>query len=513
MESLDWDYVSFIRIPFALFGAGIVFLVFLFGKELYDEYVGMVAAFLLATSTYHIGFSRCAITTGDILMSFFLLLSLLLFYRGVKKQNQRYLLFAGIATGLACASKFTALLLLPIYFGCCFFIIPNEINSNLTNKKQGLSIPKRIFPVMLCNTIFAGGFLFLSAIITKSSPESIKSNEIAGCYYLASLSYIVVLLILIKRIPRIFSWNHKGILLLNITMISLIIMFIGSPVHLRWENIAKAMTEMKMHYSSSFSGQGYAVNIAQIVLVRFGIICTILFLIGIFDSLANLRNKANGFITISILFFLIVFLSVRNIISWYLVPIFPLMFVVCSRQIVRIFRVISRKSLRVIFCGICILFIVIRFLGIVNISPHYQLDGFAWGGDCVGYYKPSFVLVYGIGKTIRWMENNIEDYSAVGLASARESFIKNEIRNIFNAFVYSRNTTISYDVFDTEDEVKKYDYIITSAIYKRDWVNSCPDLLKIHSISLGGLELYEIYKVRLINGNCPEDFSWKKEKR
>jgi 4-amino-4-deoxy-L-arabinose transferase-like glycosyltransferase len=105
----------------ALFDVGTVFLVFLLGRRLYGPAVGLLAAALLALTVLHIQLAH--FFTSDPYMTFFVVAALYFMVAAqttvaTNQEAERrllYLCLAGVATGLAVGSKFSAaLLFLPL---------------------------------------------------------------------------------------------------------------------------------------------------------------------------------------------------------------------------------------------------------------------------------------------------------------------------------------------------------------------------------------------------------------
>lgn len=72
------------------------------------------AALLMAFSQYHIHFSRTIIQIGSLL--FFVTLSLLLFWKAIKQNSNKFIVFTGISVGMAYLCEESAALLLVIFF-------------------------------------------------------------------------------------------------------------------------------------------------------------------------------------------------------------------------------------------------------------------------------------------------------------------------------------------------------------------------------------------------------------
>jgi len=125
--------IAFSRLLSVLFGVASVFLLFLVGKDLFGEKVGLLASFLYAFSVPVIAYSRVAML--DSFVAFFILLSAHFFF--TKKGGPAWLT-AGVAFG----TKYSAAILLPVFL-CKYFL----------DKKL------RIKPVVKNLLIFLAGFL------------------------------------------------------------------------------------------------------------------------------------------------------------------------------------------------------------------------------------------------------------------------------------------------------------------------------------------------------------------
>ena len=97
----------------ALWGAATVLLIGILGARLYGRRVGLLAGFLMAAAVLHVQNSHFA--TSDVPLTFLVLLALYFLVRVVESGSLRHFLAAGLVTGLAIATKFSALpILLPV---------------------------------------------------------------------------------------------------------------------------------------------------------------------------------------------------------------------------------------------------------------------------------------------------------------------------------------------------------------------------------------------------------------
>jgi 4-amino-4-deoxy-L-arabinose transferase-like glycosyltransferase len=94
------------------FGLATIFMLYFLGSRLYSRSTGLLAAFFLAFTVLHVRDSHFFST--DVPMTFFLVLILYLCVDIVEKKNQKAYLLTGLVTGIAIATKQTALLMIPV---------------------------------------------------------------------------------------------------------------------------------------------------------------------------------------------------------------------------------------------------------------------------------------------------------------------------------------------------------------------------------------------------------------
>ncbi|TSC53175.1 MAG: glycosyl transferase family protein, partial [Microgenomates group bacterium LiPW_16] len=97
------------RFPIALAGVGVVYLVYLLGKQLFNDQVGLIAAFLITFDGLF--FVQSRIGMNDTFFLFFMLLAFWAYTKYHKEGHEvpQMLFLVGVALGLALASKWTAI--------------------------------------------------------------------------------------------------------------------------------------------------------------------------------------------------------------------------------------------------------------------------------------------------------------------------------------------------------------------------------------------------------------------
>jgi 4-amino-4-deoxy-L-arabinose transferase-like glycosyltransferase len=106
--------LGFVVIYFIAFvGALSVGLVYLLGKKLFNEKVGLYSAILFLLLPLHVIYSA-KILTG-VLFTFFVLLTFFSFWKGYEENNKKHKVLFGVFLALALLSRYTALWIIPIF--------------------------------------------------------------------------------------------------------------------------------------------------------------------------------------------------------------------------------------------------------------------------------------------------------------------------------------------------------------------------------------------------------------
>ncbi|MFL6293045.1 MAG: glycosyltransferase family 39 protein [Thermoanaerobaculia bacterium] len=135
------------RLPVLVLGLLTCWLVFRWARELYGDEAGLVALFLAVFFPSLIAHAHLA--TVDVGLCFFFLLALYLFWRFVQRPAPALLAACGLALGLAQLSKFTALILYPV-----FLLLA------LTAEKRRKSLASLALIFLLSLVVIDAGYLF-----------------------------------------------------------------------------------------------------------------------------------------------------------------------------------------------------------------------------------------------------------------------------------------------------------------------------------------------------------------
>lgn len=102
-----------------LIGALSVILVYVLGKNLFNESTGLISASLFTFIPLHIFYSGRVLT--DVLFTFFVLVTFISFWKGYENNNKKYKVLFGLFLALSLLSRYTALWIMPIFL--LYFLI------------------------------------------------------------------------------------------------------------------------------------------------------------------------------------------------------------------------------------------------------------------------------------------------------------------------------------------------------------------------------------------------------
>ncbi len=150
-------------LPALILGTATVPLAWWAVRNWFGPLAGLAGAWLIATSDFHILYSRTALT--DVPVAFFILLAVYLYWEAVRRESLRWSIFAGVATGLAWWTKYTGWLPLAI-------ALAGSIPWVITEKRAaGVSLRSRAKSVAACfATMAVVAFLVWSPVLWYLQP-------------------------------------------------------------------------------------------------------------------------------------------------------------------------------------------------------------------------------------------------------------------------------------------------------------------------------------------------------
>jgi 4-amino-4-deoxy-L-arabinose transferase-like glycosyltransferase len=125
-------FYLFARGIVAFFSLATLFMLYFLGRRIFSRSIGLLAAFFLAFTVIHVRDSHFFCT--DVPMTFFLVLILYLCSDMVEKKGLKPYFITGIATGIAIATKQTALLVIPVIFVAHLMSIWRGLGNSLAER-------------------------------------------------------------------------------------------------------------------------------------------------------------------------------------------------------------------------------------------------------------------------------------------------------------------------------------------------------------------------------------------
>lgn len=195
-----------LRLPSALTGTLTIPLTFLLGKELFDRETGLIAAALIAFSTWQIVWSRQVRMYS--LLQLLYLMSILMIYRTEKNLKPRNILLLSISIILAGMTHVTAYILPLIALAYFFWTRYGGMNSR--------DMAKIILPVALASVIVQNIYFSYQNLIGRLtfSPENISTY----LNWLGSNTPLILILGIAGILPSIKK-NRKGSFLMLLSTV------------------------------------------------------------------------------------------------------------------------------------------------------------------------------------------------------------------------------------------------------------------------------------------------------
>jgi 4-amino-4-deoxy-L-arabinose transferase-like glycosyltransferase len=159
-------FYLFARGIVAGFGLATVFMLYFLGARLYSRTAGLLAAFFLAFTVLHVRDSHFFCT--DVPMTFFLVLILYLCVDIVEKKTKKAYLLAGIVTGIAIATKQTAILVIPVILVAHLLSLRQGPGHSLQERWLALRSPASLKKLAIVLGIIALTFLIANPFVVMN---------------------------------------------------------------------------------------------------------------------------------------------------------------------------------------------------------------------------------------------------------------------------------------------------------------------------------------------------------
>jgi len=330
--------VIFARLPVILVGILCGLLIFVWAKALWGEKPALFALFLYALSPDMIAHSGLA--TTDMVATFFIFLSCYAFWLFLKNKSFKNTVFCGICLGLAELSKYTAILLYPIFLSVLIFEFFLSIK-----RERSVYLVKFLVIVLLSLVITWAGYGFdFQPMLKKDTMRVDEKIELAHN--------------MAKKMGLSVDYKCLNNFLLTVP-VPLGAHLLGIMGVLR-----HAHEGHSVYFLGKWTGHGSPLYFLTAFLIKTPIPALIFLILGIFICMKQKPKMSTRFIFIVVtIFFVVSSFSGLKLGLRHILPIYPFCFMIAARS-----EEFLRKRFLNIFMWFLVGWYVISSLGA---WPHY----------------------------------------------------------------------------------------------------------------------------------------------
>jgi len=380
-------------------------ILFIWARALYGDKVGLLALFLYSFCPNIL--AHASLSTTDMTATCFTLLSIFIFWLFLKNRSTWCLFFAGSALGLAQMSKYTALLLYPLFLLLLIFELP----ACPKGKRGGLFVEFCGIVFISIIVLWAGyGFEF-RPLLEDAMRASEKSSIIHN---------------LLKNLPLSAGSIDNILFRVPIPLGAHLLGILGVLRH--------GYEGHGIYFLGNWSGHGHPLYFVVAFLIKTPIPALILLMLGAFAFFRIKIGRNERFIIFTIaVFFLAASFSKLQLGLRYILPIYPFLFIMAARSIEIDKRWV--KAAIFVLAG-CYIFVNLA------IRPHY-----------LSYFNE---LIGGPRNGYKYLRDSNIDWGQ-DLPALKKYMVKNSIPELTFEYFGQTNPSsyaINYSLF-TEEERKR----------------------------------------------------------
>lgn len=417
------------RVATGLVGTVGVWATYRLAGEIVDHWAGLFAAGTLAVSTFHVGWSRCAVTTGDVYVTTFVVLATWMLYRLIRDRSGRAMLACGTFTGLALASKLSAVVLLPaaglvaVLLGGLPVPVSDETGDGETlseeTPRSGRLLWASLLHIVLVVPLAVA--FFWPATTPTHALAGFDSDEVRLILWLGALAiYVVGLAMLNRSAWHLGSCGSKWIAV-NVALGACIVAFLASPFHLRME-VGGGLAEWWHEFGGRADHEtSYVLDLLsciQVLLIHGTLPVSVLAIGGVVWGLRSGKRLWAVLLLVVMAGYIGAVTLLHYKSTYYLLPILPLWHVMTGGAFAGLLGAAARRSswLVGLVGALGVVIVGMQTYNAVRFHPHYLLDGVAWRERLPWSQslEPGFVQYQGATYVVDWLAENAEDGALVG---------------------------------------------------------------------------------------------------
>ncbi len=407
------------RIVVGVVGTVGVWATYALGREIFDHWAGLLSAGALAVSPMHIGWSRCAVTTGDTFVAAFFTLAIWLLYRAVRHRAGRAMMGCAAAMGLAFGAKISAVLLWPVVLLYPVVLRLLRVSRADEPDPDGRNdTPQRL---VWATRLHLGLLMPLAVVFLW--PEVFQSDPQTGRFalWLAALAAYLLGAAVLIRSPWPLHRRDLGCVVLNLCAGGVVVAAFSTPYHLRMEVLGGLADWWRDFGARAGHKPNYALDFVSILQLLWVHARIPLDLLGFGGLIWGCRRPNRHWGSLAILVLGVYALAVTVLhqkVVYYLMPMLPLLLVVAGGATVALFRRFGRQRLKrtVALAGVLVVSLVLQIGGAIRMHPHYLLDGHRWEPFLILGPKlaPANLHFQGVRPIVNWLVENAPPGSRTG---------------------------------------------------------------------------------------------------
>ena len=461
----DLEKISiYARTPFIIISLLLGLLLFFFSKELYGIKAGLFSLTLYAFSPAILAYNTVVFT--DVIVTFFVFSTIYFLWKLIMQgYTKTRLILTGISLGFALASKFTAILLIPIII--LLFAVKVFQSNNRKKTLKRFSI-KFIIILLISFVALHSVFFFSIDTVANSIPErNTKQIDDFIDENLAEGSFN-------KKIAKSLLYDIK-------------MPMPGYAVGLAKQYSIGTLRYKRGYLNGEIYDGGKWYYFFEVLLIKTPIPLIIFFLISFSISIKIIRKRYMNeiFLLLPIIFFFSVFIpSNFNLGLRHILPIMPFIFIFSSRVVnIRLENKLYNNLFR-FFIGLLLLWYVVSALFVM---PNYT----AYFNEFIGGSKNGHKYLLSSNLDLSQELKRLNNY----LKSNNIDNIKLSYHGTFDPAYYN----ISYEPLPMELYIP---WVLGSTPYKqgKDYIENCTKEYGIIAISVVNL-----YNSLFVNASC---FNW-----
>jgi hypothetical protein len=399
------------RIVSIVVGTSTIVMTFVMGRRWFSGAVGILAAGLLTISPYFIGFSRTAMTEGDAFCPLLVLVVLLTFEEYVRWRDSRRMLMFAVTLGLALATKFYLVFLVPALLACDLvqrWTQPRGEGDRWEARHSSMLV--WIAAALMLELIAIG------AAQTRHTPLSIVLWAVGLLGGVLASRQLIVRGAM--RWPVLATW--PAILALAAT-----VCFAVVPAHVLQPAVIRTLGARLLGWDGLPPGALFADHVrlySGILLLKLGMPLGILSVAAlIWAGFRAMRNSVIrlGIVVLGVYIMLLTSLPLRQ--PFYLMSVYPLLALLLGGFIVEVTHVLwNRAALRCLWIALVTASFLWLIWGHVSVYPEFGLYGYEtignrWlGAESRGYRNIIQVTNDGTEDALRWLIDHLPAGARVG---------------------------------------------------------------------------------------------------